>query len=138
MQCPFIEGDVISDQSYLLAKGSQDTSCQNCKSLFDLDTRSILEEFFFQEYCLEYTNTPTPKPEPEVVVEPEPVEEEVEEEIVEQPVEEETEETEPVVEPETEEEDTVEVKEDNTQDEIEDEKKDVYIDPKTFEPPDPV
>lgn len=87
IQCPYIEDDIVSDRSFILAKKSQDTSCQNCKSLYDLSSRSVLEEFFFQEHCLAYT--PPPPPEPEVV-EPEP-EPEPEEEIVVEPVEEEEE-----------------------------------------------
>lgn len=77
---------MVSDRSFILAKRSQDTSCQNCKSLYDLSSRSVLEEFFFQEHCLAYT--PPPPPEPEVI-EPEP---EPEEEIVVETVEEEEEE----------------------------------------------
>ena len=92
----------------MLAKGSQDTSCQNCKSLYNLLSRSILEEFFFQEHCLEYTPNPTPETEPEVV-------EPVEEEIVEETVEEEN------VQPETDPKTVEEVPEDNTKDEAKNE-----------------
>ena len=90
LQCPLIADDIVNDGSFILAKGTQDTSCQNCKSLYDLQSRTILEEFFFQEHCLEYTPPPPPPPppppEPEVVEpEPEPVEE------IEEPIQEEEE-----------------------------------------------